>query len=144
MRLLGALLLISASTAFGILMSAQLNQRVRKLESVILYFDALREEMRQSEAELPDLLSRVHRDVYIQNGEWCGITELSGEEKQVLSSFLRSLGTTDMEGQLKNIASHKALIDSKLSDAREQKKNLSRLYVSLGFFFGLFVAIIMI
>ena len=145
MKILGAVLLLVSFTSYGAMLSFSLSVRVKKLEQVILYLSSLGEEIRLTGAELPYVLSRVtNSGQYIENGRWHGLEGLKAKEKQLAESFLKLLGTTDTEGQIKNIALHKSALEDVLHEAREEKTKLSRLYVSLFFLGGLFTVVLII
>lgn len=145
MKILGALLLLASFTAYGATLSFSLANRVKKLEHLLYYITALGEEIRISGAELPIILSRLpHKGEYIKDGKWQGIESLKSREKEIADDFLRTLGTTDTEGQIKNITLYKSALENVLTEAREEKSKLSRLYVSLFFLGGLFTVVLIV
>lgn len=145
MRIIGAVLILLAATLYGIFAARGLSLRVNKLESTRLFINALCEEIRLTRAELPLVLARLPRKgVYIENGSWHGAEGLKDEDKRLLASFLYSLGKTDVEGQISNAELHVKALEERLLDAKEEKRKLSRLYVSLGFLSGLFAVVLVI
>lgn len=145
MKILGALLLLVSFTAYGATLSFSLANRVKKIEHLLYYITALGEEIRLTGAELPLILSRLpHKGEYIKDGQWYGLDGLKTREKEIADDFLRALGTTDTEGQLKNISLHKSALTDILAEAREEKNKLSRLYVSLFFLGGLFTVVLIV
>ena len=144
MRLAGAVLIIAAASLMGVMLSLALVVRVKKLEGVCRYISALCDEMRHSRAELPEILKRLRGEVYIKDGCWCGTEGLKSEEYAVLQSFLTVLGTTDIEGQINNAQCHLASLENILQEARMAKSQCERLYISLGFLGGIFIAILLI
>ncbi len=125
-------------------MSYSLVVRVKKLESVCRYINSICNEMRHSRAELEDILKGLECAVYIEDGRWHGTEGLKKEEYAVLQSFLRGLGTTDIEGQISNAKSHLASLENILQEARKTRSQCERLYISLGFLGGIFIAILLI
>ncbi len=145
MRMIGAVLILLAATLYGIFAARGLSLRVNKLENTRLFINALCEEIRLTRAELPLVLARLPRKgVYIENGDWRGVEGLKDEDKRLLASFLYSLGKTDVEGQISNAELHVKALEERLLDAKEEKRKLSRLYVSLGFLSGLFAVVLVI
>lgn len=102
------------------------------------------EEIRHSRKELPEILRGVKSSVYIENGVWQNTAGLKDEDLSVLYSYAESLGTTDIDGQIKNTNVHIERLDILLCDAVDKNKKCSRLYVSLGVLCGAFLAIIII
>ncbi len=145
MRVIGAVFILLSTTLYGAVRARALSVRVRKLERVKMVITALCEEIRLTRAELPDALRRIGRgEEYIENGAWRGTDGLKAEDLRLLDSFLCSLGKTDVEGQVNNAKLHITALDEKLTDAKEEKRKLSRLYVSLGFLCGMFAVVLVI
>ena len=144
MRLLGAFFVFLSISLFGVLSSQKLSLRLKKLISCRKYIQHIGEEMRHSRKELPEILKQTKSDVFLQNGEWCGISGMKAEDLSVLSAFLTGLGTTDIEGQISHTKHHIARLDELINDAKEHKNQCARLYVSLGFLGGIFAAILLL
>ena len=137
--------MIFASCAlFGVLEAVDLSQRVKKLTLCRNYIMRVGEEIRHSRKELPEILRGVKSSVYIENGVWQNTAGLKDEDLSVLYSYAESLGTTDIDGQIKNTNVHIERLDILLCDAVDKNKKCSRLYVSLGVLCGAFLAIIII
>ncbi len=137
-------MLLAASTLFGAHCSYGLSQRVRKLEFARSYIEDISDGMRATRSELCDILAKTEGEVYIKDNTWCGTDGLEKSDIAVLESYLSRLGKTDIDSQIKNAEEHISVLERRLSAARERKKQCSRLYVSLGFFCGLFAAIVII
>ena len=69
---------------------------------------------------------------------------LKHEYKQLLCSFGEKLGITDVEGQLKHIELYKGLANAHLDDSKNEIKQKSRLYKTMGFFVGTAAALVII
>ena len=141
---IGALMIFASCVLFGVLEAAALSQRVKKLTLCRDYIMRVGEEIRHSRKELPQILRGVKSSVCIENGVWQNTSGLQGEDLAVLSSYLDVLGTTDIDGQIKNTNVHIKRLDALICDAMDKNKKCSRLYVSLGVLGGAFLAIIMI
>ena len=144
MRIAGILMLFSSFSLIGFLFSARLHLRERKLSEAIRYIERIDEEMRGIGDELPRILSRIEGEIYIKNGSWHGTEGLKKQDLKVLSSFLSLLGKTDICGQKKNAATHISLLSDSLAEAKKEKFERSRLYVSLGVLGGAFVCILLV
>lgn len=144
MRLLGAFFVFLSIAFFGVLSAQKLSIRLKKLISCRKYIQFVGEEMRHSRKELPEIFNKTEGDVFVKNGEWCGTGGLNAEDLGVISSFLKGLGTTDIEGQITHTKHHLLRIDELINDAKEEKNRLARMYVSLGFLGGAFVAILLL
>ncbi len=145
MKLLGAVLILLATTLFGANEAYKLSSRAAKLERLQHFIHSLCEEIRLTRAELPDVIARLPRGKeYIENGAWHGLEGLKGEDVRVLQSFLSSLGKTDVEGQINNAKLHGEALAERLRDAKEEKRKMSRLYLSLGFLTGAFAVVLII
>jgi len=73
-----------------------------------------------------------------------GMTALNREDKQILLSFGKSLGNTDMEGQIKNIRltqGHLAIQEKKAEEHRKKNENM---YKSLGVIGGAAIVIVLL
>ena len=144
MRIAGAILLILACGGFGIYSAHSLSARAKALENAINYILRIYEEMRLSGDELPAILLRTQSPVYIKNGSWHGTEKLKRADMEILASFIKSLGKTDLEGQQKNALLHIESLRRNLEEAEKEKAERSKLYISLSFLGGLFVAILLI
>lgn len=145
MRLTGAVLIFLASSMCGFFAALRLKGRQKKLEQARRYIYSLCEEIRLTRAELPDAINRVKAcGVYLKDGAWQGLEGLNTSDLLLLNSFLLSLGKTDLEGQISNARLHIGALDERISEAKEEKEKLSRLYVSLGILGGLFAAVLVI
>lgn len=144
MTVVGAVLIFIACALFGLLEAAALSLRVKKLTMCRSYIMRVGEEIRHSRKELPQILKSVQSGVYIHNGVWQKTAGLLSEDLELISSYANTLGTTDIEGQIKNTNVHIERLDALLCEAEEKNKKCSRLYVSLGLLCGAFLAILVI
>jgi stage III sporulation protein AB len=72
------------------------------------------------------------------------MTALNKEDEQVLLSFGRSLGNTDLEGQLKNIRLTLGQLAIQERKAEESRKKNETMYRSLGILGGMAVVIVLV
>lgn len=144
MALMGAVLVFLSCALFGFLEAAALSLRVKKLTMCRSYIIRVGEEMRHSRKELPEILKSLQSEVYIENGVWQKTAGLLSQDIALISSYANALGTTDIEGQIKNTNTHIERLDALLHEAEEKNKKCSRLYVSMGVLGGAFLAILVI
>ena len=144
MAVIGAVMIFASCALFGVFEAAALSLRVKKLMLCRDYIMRVGEEIRHSRKELSRILRGVKSGVYIENGAWQNTAGLQKEDLAVLFSYLNALGTTDIDGQIKNTNEHIKRLDALISDATDKNKKCSQLYVSLGVLGGAFLAIIII
>ncbi len=70
--------------------------------------------------------------------------QLNERDCELLRSFFQKLGTTDMEGQIKNCQYYKIRMEEQYREAKTAFEQKGRLYIFLGFFAGLAFALLMI
>lgn len=73
-----------------------------------------------------------------------GMTALNREDEQILLSFGKSLGNTDLEGQIKNIRLTLAQLAIQEEKAEESRKKNESMYRSLGILCGLAAVIVLV
>ena len=145
MKLLGALFLLLACTLYGAYSAYKLINREAKLKRLLAFIGSLTEEIRLTRAELPDIVKRLPESGnFLKEGKICGVEGLNAEDVRVLNSFVAGLGKTDLEGQINNAKLHTEALKARLDSASEERKKMSRLYVSLGFLCGSFLVVLII
>ncbi|HOQ07528.1 MAG TPA: stage III sporulation protein SpoIIIAB [Clostridiales bacterium] len=73
-----------------------------------------------------------------------GLTALNKEDEQILLSFGKMLGSTDLEGQIKNIRLTLGQLAVQEEKAEENRKKNESMYKSLGILGGMALVIILI
>lgn len=144
MRIFGITLLFLSLCGAGILPAYRMQLRHKKLESAMQYIERITEQMRINSSELPVILSDLKNDIYIKDGQWHGTETLKKRDLEILQSFLFSLGTTDINGQIKNTEIHISLLRELKLEAKKEREEHSKLYVSLGFLSALFVCVLLV
>ena len=71
-------------------------------------------------------------------------TFLSKNEKEEVSKFFNSLGKVDIQTQLSLIEENKYNFEKKYNEYKEKFEKESKLYVKLGFLFGLSVGVLLL
>lgn len=69
---------------------------------------------------------------------------LSNEDKDVLKSLGKLLGSTDIDGQINQIDMVNNFLDEQINEAMEQKNKNEKMYKKLGIIIGLGIVIILV
>ena len=169
MRIIGAVLLLSASALLGFSASGELKARVRDLELLIVSFEFMERELN---AHLPPLLELLRRASQVTSGYVKSFYLLTvlGMDRQTEQSFpelwkeaaeasqmhitdhdLRIvcdvglvLGRFDSVSQCSALTEAKGRLSLALKDAKEQKNNMGRVYSTLGIASGALLSIILL
>ena len=71
-------------------------------------------------------------------------TPLSQEENRTIGSFFYSLGKYDVDNQIKQIEFFKEYMSSSMRKYEEMYKSKAKIYLSLGFSFGIVITLVLI
>lgn len=170
MKWLGALLLITTTTWIGFEWSQKLNNRPKHirqlknalqiLEAEILYsqlplqeaFMTIAKQIPQPtkfffqtlgtgmDKKNPDLFSLWKKQVDLLMATSC----LSGNEREILMQFGRTLGQHNFEQQQKHIQLTVSHLDRELEEARDNQLRYGKMAKSLGVLCGLFIVLLLI
>lgn len=161
-KIIGCILLVSATTLMGFKKAQRLYKRRDFINDFLVFLDTLATNIRYSTDELSIILSksedRFGKAIYGAYEKYDGTflkmendgsgyfrrLRLKHEDKQLLCSFGEKLGITDVEGQLKHIELYKGLANAHLDDSKNEIKQKSRLYKTMGFFVGTAAALVII
>lgn len=146
LKALGMLLLLAVCTLAGLCFSVRLKARQRRLAALCLFIEELSDGIRTGQG-LKELIGDC--------GEKAGITfeefrvrlspeNLQREDISLLESFFSQLGMGDAESQIKRCETYLALLKRQENAAAEQVRLKAPLYGRLGFFAGLFLAVMFI
>ncbi|BFK84368.1 stage III sporulation protein AB [Anaeromassilibacillus sp. Marseille-P3371] len=161
LKVLGILLLIAAGTIAGYVQSHRLSQRVQQLEEMLRFLNAAQTEIRYSAASVAEIVQRHGRSLaflqecaaHCEEGEdfhtaWKkGVqagskgTGLTEADRLLLSDFGDGFGASDVEGQLSHCRLYTELFSDRLENARSEKTRKGKLYLMLGSFSGIAVAL---
>lgn len=158
---MGILLLIAAGTMAGYAQSHRLSQRVEQLEKTLRFLTAAQTEIRYSAADVAEIVQKHGSSLaflrqcasHCREGEdfhsaWeegvrtgtkgTGLTE---KDRSLLRDFGDGFGASDVEGQLSHCRLYAELLGDRLERAREEKSRKGKLYLMLGSFSGIAVAL---
>lgn len=168
-KLIGAVVLIGATSFIGFSLAADCSKRPRALRELQSLMQMLENEI----AYLSNLLSEAFDRIYEGNNSdtailfreaanklstsgvtaaeaWEKATEenyaklsLNKEDKAILQAFGRMLGNSDLEGQLNNIRLVTSQLKLQELKAEEMKRKNEKMYRSLGVLSGLAIAIVL-
>ena len=168
LKFIGAGLLFLPPFLIGIFCSAKLSRRVLVLEQLVRFFCALETEMKFTKERIDVILRKLsgHENLsaltFIPAAvqklpaiplplALCSAIEqsaeemlLSKDEAESLAAFCSALGSTDFDGQQKNIQLYNAEFLQYLHDARLQKDKKGGFYRTLGTLAGAAAAILVI
>jgi stage III sporulation protein AB len=169
LKILGSIIIITASSFIGYYLSFNCSKRPLQLKTLQGLIKVLENEIRFLSSYIPDAFKRIYKSVDSPVAEFFkgtvenlnsdkGLnasqawemsisknifkTALNKEDKEILISFGKMLGNSDLEGQIKNIGFILNQLDQQEKKAEEIKKKNETLYRALGFLGG--VAIILL
>lgn len=153
-KLLLCLLIILCSTLVGFSYSSKLSARKKNLESFVLELKNVKTIIRYSSKELHKIFENSFIDYKFSadkpfSEQWEDMLKLYSKilcpsDIEILSSLGRTLGTSDLCGELSNIEMYISLLNSQISQAQQSIDTKSGVYKTLGLSLGLAVAIILI
>ena len=171
LKLIGGILVLSASALIGALLSEDIRRRpeeLRELQGLLLIFE---NEMSYLSRPLPDVFQNIcsagrtpvtgfFRKTlgYLRSCQgisaseaWEGAidavfpqTGLNGEDKAILMTFGKMLGSADTEGHLKNIRLTAARLGIQEKKAVEIRDKNEKIYKTLGILGGIAIVIILL
>ncbi len=169
LKILGAVLVITAATISGWIQARQYANRPNQIRKLILALRRLQTEIMYGFTPLPDALQRIGE----QSGDpiksifsgaasdmnpplnrtaqdslqkaiemnW-RFTAMKAAEKDVLNQLSFTLGTSDRKDQLGHIATAVRQLESEEVAAREEQNRYEKMFKSLGLLCGAFIVIL--
>ncbi len=147
--------------------SHRLTMRVRFLEQYLKWISQLETEIRYCAEGIPRLLNKHGKEAemlsflkncadQLQKGlpfpdAWKqAVQEISSDyglkpdDLHLVLEFGNGLGASDIDGQTAHCRMHRELLQTHLENAREEKQKKGRLYIMLGLFGGIGVALLIL
>ena len=168
-RIIGLITVFAACAGAGLLASLRLGRRVSQLESFLSAVAFMATEIRYNALPVETLFARLEAQAEygalrvfglcrerLKRGEgmaraWDEALEearpalaLTEEDIAALRRFGRSLGATDVEGQLSNCDATTALLRTRWMAARDERQKRGNLYASVGVLGGVFFVLLLI
>lgn len=161
LKLFGAVLLVCSTTFCGFMLSGKLKSRSKFLLAFQDFICTLETNIRYNSDDIIRIIEKSAINPMLSafsntksldfSSYWkTAISSipknygLNNEDVAILNDFGKSLGTTDIEGQLNHIALYKDIFNQQLSKSKEEYREKSKLYKVLGFFTGSIIAIMFI
>lgn len=148
----GVLLLILCTFA-GFRLSAKYSERRKFFTDLFTFNEKIINEVSFSQNSLLSIVEnekKLNSDFgkticEIINGEEVkSVKYLKNEEIEVLIEYINKIGKSDRESQILYLSSEKKIIDEIRVAAINDEKKYGKLYVKLGFLFGLIIFVIFI
>jgi len=170
LKIIGSVLVIGASTFLGLIFSKNCAKRPYELRTLGIMLQALENELvylsnvlsdafKKISKLSDDAVSEIFRDAARRLEESPGTgaadawkkaikaniknTSLDKEDEEVLLSFGKMLGSTDIEGQVKNIRLTLEHLKMQELKAEEKRKSNVPLYRNLGLLLGIAIVLLL-
>lgn len=165
MEWLGALMVAGAGVLAGLLGAGELEKTVRRREELCWFLDRLSGELEGFCRPLPELFGHLGAVCTGKSGELCrrvaeclaaperdafetvwhrSLEHCPRRERQILLPLGSVLGRSAVETQLPAIALCRREMERALSEAREKRRDMSRVYIGLGTAGGVMLAVLLI
>lgn len=160
------ILIFIASSSIGIIYSQKYQKRVDELKDFKMAFNMIKTKIRFTYAPLKEIFYDVSKNIksktsliftnvcsYMEENDatksWNEAineteTNLTKEDKEIISQFGKLLGKTDIEGQLNEIELSLNFLQMQIEKAENEKNKNAKLYKSLGVIAGVGIIIILI
>ena len=171
LKLIGSAMVLISASILGIAYSREFSKRPQQLRALQGLLQLLENDISFLSSILSDAFERLYRcsssevsvffmdaaknlrslsgmnaseawEISVRNN--MSKTSLSREDEQILISFGKMLGNSDLEGQLKNIRLAVSQLKLQEQKAEEQKRKNEAMYRSLGFLGGLAIVILLV
>ncbi len=168
-KIIGAVVLISATSLIGFSLAADCSKRPRTLRELQALMQMLENEISYLSNLLSEAFMRIYENSNVdasiifktaaQNLKNSGVTadaaweksidenyarlSLKKEDKAILVNFGRMLGNSDLEGQLNNIKLVSSQLKLQELKSEEMKQKNEKMYRSLGVLSGLAITIML-
>jgi stage III sporulation protein AB len=169
MKLLGALLIVAATTSFGFYAAHLLSQRSKQLRNIKLALKLFETEIMFGHIPLNEAMKRIAEQVEKPIGlifktfalkletnevdvtqcwesslkEIWPITALKKQDYEILKSFGNSIGLHDLNTEQKNIKLALSHIEREESEAHIVQNQNERMFKILGFLLGLLIILLL-
>lgn len=161
-------LIFLTSMYIGILYSRGFSNRVRDLEEMKNAMSIFKSKIKFTYKTIPEvfeelskeiknniagifLLSKNYMKSYTASESWkiamqesSSTTNFNKEDIEIISNLSKTLGDTDLEGQIAIIELTEKLIDRQIQKAREEESKNGKLYKTLGMGMGITIIIILV
>ena len=166
LKWIGITVILLSCAAFGNFLALQMKRRAATLETCRLMIGRFESEIRYNHAELGGIIHTLSEEPCMENllfikscrlklgrmdfySAWeealrLNPCSLCRQDMDVLCSFARQAGTSDIETQLTQCRYYEEQLDRRAEEAKMEYEKKGKLYRSLGVSLGLLAAILMI
>lgn len=133
-------------------MSYKLQRRRKYLSTILLFLNRLQATITFRKDDIEEIVFNLADDELAplknaENNHYEKIIEnlnFNNKDRELLSSFFKDLGTTDIDGELSHIKMYQELFSEQYKLSKEDIKNNGKLYRMLGLFSGLAFVVLFI
>ncbi|HOJ09114.1 MAG TPA: stage III sporulation protein SpoIIIAB [Clostridiales bacterium] len=171
LKIIGSIMIMSGSSFIGFAMSSCCSKRPGQLKNLQNLMQMLENEIRYLSSIISDAFEKIYKSIdnpvnlffkstleYLENREELNLaqaweraikdniykTSLNKEDEEILVSFGKMLGNSDIEGQIKNIRFTIYQLSLQEQKAEELKKRNETMYRTLGILGGATAVILLI
>lgn len=152
-KLILCLVITITSSFVGFSFSHRLYKRKEVLEQFVLELKNALTQVRYSTDSLAKIFSKKFNGYFFDDEtdffvQWLKMlkiyeNELSKKDIEMLSSFAKNLGTSDLDGEINNLNMYIELLNNSIKEAQNNINLKSKLYRTLGMSFGLALSIML-
>lgn len=144
----GFLLILTASTLIGFCKSLSLSERVERLKRICVSFLSLEQRIRLDGGEIDRLLKESFSGCdTLSFSEGKIVVNDSGilrEDAALMYEYLAAAGMADTTAECGRAELYRSFFEERYSQADKKKKELSKLYQTVGFLGGVLVIILLL
>ncbi|MFT8364209.1 MAG: stage III sporulation protein SpoIIIAB [Sporolactobacillus sp.] len=168
-RVIGAILVLAASTSIGFVLAARYRERPRAIRQWRLALQSMETEILYGLVPVESLAAHLsqrlpqpiaHFFSYLKKGledgqplqtawrtatlDYWPETAMKASEREIILQFGTTLGTEDAVNQKKHIQLAISHLDAEETEARQEQATYEKMWRSLGFLAGLLIVLIML
>lgn len=173
LKVIGSVLVMGGSSAIGYALSGSYSNRPKQLKTLQSLLQILENEIRYMSSVIVDCFEKIYKSTnspvslffkttleYLNNADGTEMnlaqaweksirkhlrdTALNKEDADILISFGKMLGNSDLQGQIKNITFTLYQLDLQEQKAEELKKKYDTMYKTLGVLGGAVAVVLLI
>lgn len=146
LKAVGVIVIITVCTVFGFRMSERIRARYKTLAEFCLLIGEASDRIRMGEELLHIFESKQARELVLfdQLAPTIKGVGLNKRDRELLEEFFASLGMGDAPSQIRRCETYLELLKKREEQAEQQAKAKASLYGKLGFFAGLFIAVMVV
>lgn len=145
-KMLGILIVIIVCTLYGFYFSLRIKEREKKLRSYLLLINEIEDKIR-CKISLNEIFSSDLAQTLLEYKNYkIGFKKegLLKEDIALLKTFFEEIGFGDIKTGTELCKTYKELLGKKEKEAEQETRQKAKLYSILGFFTGLFAAVMLI